>query len=801
MRYILMTFSFFFGLSSIAYATTVTSLDNFTGTFIGEDAGDEAGSDLAVVGDVNGDGYEDILIGAINASGIQENSSAAYLLYGGAGSSFVSGEIDLSQADAAFFGVNERDGAEGITIGTGDVNTDGYSDILIGQGAVDQGVSAEVGTLYIFFGNQSMLSGTISLNAADVKIVGENAGARLSRSAVGDVNGDSVNDIIVGAHYESSAGAVYIFYGDTETGFSGEIDASAADVKITGAFSDDFFGAAIATGNVNADAYDDILIGASGATGNNISAGSAYLVYGSNSLSSGSITTVANSQFDGETNNDAAGGQVYLKDINNDGYDDIFISATEDDTTASNAGIVYLRYGQAATIGDVSLIDFTVNFVGDTTNGRLGTDIGHIADVNGDGYNDIMLTATKNSGTTYIFFGQASALSSTVEVSSAAYRIDQVNAPFSYVSGGGDVNGDGYDDILIGATGADQGGNDAGAVYLGYLVDAVAPSITLSGSSTHSVECSVTYTDAGVSAVSDNIDQTLSVNDVVTVNSVNTSTTGSYAVSYSIEDAAGNTGTATRTVTVQDTVAPTLALVGDSVVDVVYGDTYTDAGATVTESCDSSILVTTSGTVDTNTVGTYTLTYSASDDAGNSATQITRTVNVTFPLSQIESVVGTKKGFKMILENGAEKIVSLFNEKTDEKSKVITFDEHPDLVFVLRGNGKTAVLARMPNGEKLDQQTLSDKGWGKNTVKKAKIHDKPVYVITSSAGKRNEGRVIIMKRQNKKEQIGKKHAATIDTTLNVKKTEPKKKKVTVKTTDDIIRTFLVNSELDLTLQE
>ena len=129
------------------------------------------------------------------------------------------------------------------------------------------------------------------------------------------------------------------------------------------------------------------------------------------------------------------------------------------------------------------------------------------------------------------------------------------------------------------------------------------------------VELGDTYTEAGATADG---------GEAVTVTgTVDTETVGSYTVTYSATDASGNTGTATRTVNVVDTTVPVVTLNGDNPLVVELGDTYTEAGATA----DGGEAVTVTGTVDTETVGSYTVTYSATDASGNTGTA-TRTVNV-----------------------------------------------------------------------------------------------------------------------------------------------------------------------------
>ena len=170
--------------------------------------------------------------------------------------------------------------------------------------------------------------------------------------------------------------------------------------------------------------------------------------------------------------------------------------------------------------------------------------------------------------------------------------------------------------------------------YINIIEDTTVPVITLLGDEVVTIEVGTTYTDAGATAL-DNYDGDLTTSIVVT-GSVDTSTVGTYTLSYDVTDTNGNVATTvTRTVNVVDTTVPVITLLGDEVVTIEVGTTYTDAGATALDNYDgdltTSIVVT--GSVDTNTVGTYILSYDVTDTNGNVATTVTRTVNVVESLS------------------------------------------------------------------------------------------------------------------------------------------------------------------------
>ena len=156
------------------------------------------------------------------------------------------------------------------------------------------------------------------------------------------------------------------------------------------------------------------------------------------------------------------------------------------------------------------------------------------------------------------------------------------------------------------------------------------PVITIAGDNPATVELGSTYTDAGATADG---------GETVTVSgTVNTSIVGTYTITYTATDADGNTSTARRTVNVVDTTAPVVTITGDNNVIVELGETYTDAGATATD-LSGTVAVVTTGTVDTNSVGTYVITYSATDASGNTGTA-TRTVIVEDTTSPIIIIAG-----------------------------------------------------------------------------------------------------------------------------------------------------------------
>src|SRR5207249_2449947 len=200
------------------------------------------------------------------------------------------------------------------------------------------------------------------------------------------------------------------------------------------------------------------------------------------------------------------------------------------------------------------------------------------------------------------------------------------------------------------ANATDAAGNrspNSGSITV--TIDTVAPVIYRKGPSPVSVSVGSTYTDAGANAT-DNVDGNIT-SKIVTVNPVDTSTAGTYTVTYDVKDTAGNAATqVTRTVNVGDTTPPVITLRGSPSVSVEIGSTYTDAGATASDNVDGNITskIVTVNPVNTSLVGTYTITYNVSDSSGNAATQVTRTVNVVHtgaPIIRMQDTTASSEKF------------------------------------------------------------------------------------------------------------------------------------------------------------
>lgn len=299
-----------------------------------------------------------------------------------------------------------------------------------------------------------------------------------------------------------------------------------------------------------------------------------------------------------DTNGGCPGGTVSAGDIDNDGDIDLYLTAYYD-FSLMNLSKFWINDGSA---------NFTAQTITDDY-GYTAQDT-ELVDIDNDGDLDILIAMYYNR-------------QNIIWVNDGTGNFNQDNivgdAGHSFALAIGDINNDGALDVYI--ANGDYGIDDNRL----WLQDTQAPVITLNGNDPETVEVKTAYTDAGASCT-DNIDVSCSI---VTGGSVDVNTVGSYILTYDATDMAGNVSTQiTRTVKVVDTTAPIIILNGSSPMQVYINDVFADPGYNCTDNYDTSCSVTVSGTVDTSTAGTYTLSYDAVDSSGNNNVQVTRDVEV-----------------------------------------------------------------------------------------------------------------------------------------------------------------------------
>ncbi len=240
-------------------------------SFTGSAEGDNAGWSVAGGGDVNGDGIADMLVGAPGSDNTGTDAGIAVLFHG-----TPSGTASLTAGDAILSGVADGDYAGYSVAIAGDVNADGFADVLVGAYGSDEGDSA-AGAAYILWGP---VAGSKSLGDAETIILGDSASGRLGISVApaGDINSDGQADVLIGAdRYYGGLGAAYLVLGYA----MGTIDATDSDAMLEGQTYYDWAGASVAgAGDTNADGMGDLLVGAWGNDTTDSDAGAAYLFEG-----------------------------------------------------------------------------------------------------------------------------------------------------------------------------------------------------------------------------------------------------------------------------------------------------------------------------------------------------------------------------------------------------------------------------------------------------------------------------------------------------------------------------------------
>jgi Ca2+-binding RTX toxin-like protein len=501
-----------YGVAGTARGTVdLTGLTATQGFIIQGDAvGDFAGWSVSSAGDVNGDGIDDLIVGAPYGDDGGISAGEAYVIYGVAGTA--RGTVDLTglaAADGFIIQGDEAGDFAGWSVSSaGDVNDDGIDDLIVGARNGDDG-GADAGEAYVIYGVAAASRGTVDLTgltAADGFIIqGDAAGDRagLSVSSAGDVNGDGIDDLIVGASYGDDggpqAGEAYVIFGVTGTA-RGTVDltglTAAQGFIIQGDATRDYAGTSVsAAGDVNGDGIDDLIVGAYGGDNGGSYAGEAYVIYGGSASGFGAVVDLSALRaahgfiIQGDAADDNAGSSVSSAgDVNGDGIDDLIVGAPEGDDGGLSAGEAYVIYGVAgASRGLVDLTGLAAadGFIiqGDVAYDFAGYSVSSAGDVNGDGIDDLIVGATggddggTDAGEAYVIFGVAGSTRGTLDLTgltAAQGFIIQGDAAYDTagysVSSAGDVNGDGIDDLIVSAPRGDDGGDRAGEAYVIYGV-------------------------------------------------------------------------------------------------------------------------------------------------------------------------------------------------------------------------------------------------------------------------------------------------------------------------------------------
>ena len=428
------------------------------------------GSSLAGGGDITDDGLDDFTMGAPFDDGTAADSGTAAVVEGDAADWFtnpplmsLASEIDGTVTDSQV----------GATVAMGDLDDDGVTDVIIGGPYKNYSMVPD-GEVYIFLGGS--IGAGPDVDDADVALrgsfAGEHAGAGLSSG--GDVDGDGRDDVLIGATWNNEAagggveGAVYVLLGrPVWSGFDETYD---CDAQLVGSSDDELLGGAVAiVPDMNSDGYDEVLVGSEDGDNGD---GRAYLIYGKSSWSDMDLDD-ADAQFYA-SGADHWGIRVGgLEDINGDGRGEMWIGSED----YSSGGGVALYFGSNSEFsGNVNLTsNADVMFQG--AGGDGASLMAAPGDMDDDGHPDVLIGAPlanangNESGAVYFIEGHYSNWGSTYTLTSAPVRIvgaatgDRLGTA---VVAAGDLNDDGYPDAVTAAPYNDDGGSQAGTVYVLY---------------------------------------------------------------------------------------------------------------------------------------------------------------------------------------------------------------------------------------------------------------------------------------------------------------------------------------------
>ncbi len=446
----------------------------------GENKYDESGYSVSDAGDVNGDGFDDVIVGAPFADPSGIATGASYVVFG-----------RVSGFDAAM-NLSSLDGSNGFRLNgqalldqsgrsvssAGDVNGDGFDDVIVGAPVADSNGDGS-GASYVVFGKAGGFNAVMDLSSLDgsngfrLDGVAKYDASGISVSGAGDVNGDGFDDVIVGTPLSNIS---YVVFGKV-SGFDPSMNLSSLDghngFRLHGLGT---AGALVSgAGDVNGDGFDDVMINAPLAhksyQGYSYSVeGASYVVFGK---ASGFDAEMDFTNLDGTNGFEViGGGSLYgsrtsisgAGDINGDGFDDVVVGG------ATGQSVIFGKHTGFEAKQSILDLDGSDGFrlvarnSGGYQNDISDGNLSNAGDVNGDGFDDLIFV---NKGFAYVVFGRTSGFEYELNL----FNLDGKNG-FSVsgfgdpATGAGDVNGDGFDDLIMGAPSADLNGDQSGSSYI-----------------------------------------------------------------------------------------------------------------------------------------------------------------------------------------------------------------------------------------------------------------------------------------------------------------------------------------------
>jgi len=431
---------------------------------VGGQAGAAFGTSVAPAGDVNGDGYNDVLVGAPLYDNGQADEGRAFL-YLGSANGLAASPAWTWEPDQA--GAN----AGAVVAPAGDVNQDGYADFLVGAPQWDEPGHVDAGAVFVFYG-----SSTGPPLVPSLKLVNQVTDSRFGSSActAGDVNADQYADVVVGAprfaNGQANEGAVYVFHGSL-IGLSGT-----AAFTLEGNEVDARAGASVSTaGDVNADSYSDIIYGAPGSSPSATpAAGKAVVLRGSGTGITGTLFITIT----GSVDSMATGAVVALAgDMNGDGYADILVGSPGTNVGGPRRGSLVVYPGTSGGVSGVAYL----TLLGTADQEHFGSSLASAGDVDGDGYADLAFGRVRYpstagaTGQLLLYAGGRTAAAVLASFNGAT-----LGARFgAAVATAGDFDGNGFAEVLVGSPDFGTVGLEFEGAVSSYVGSASRPSAAL----------------------------------------------------------------------------------------------------------------------------------------------------------------------------------------------------------------------------------------------------------------------------------------------------------------------------------